>query len=95
MDKLLDFRGIVNSANGILTATDGLADVCIKCCLDFRVRFILRDFAGLELGIAALADSDGREGWLHDPEFALLHTVRITQTFFSRLSVLVALQQLG
>jgi hypothetical protein len=67
--KLIDFRGLAL----ILAVLYGLALVGIKGCLNFRVRFVLRDFAGRELRIAAVADSDGWEGWFYDSEFPLLH----------------------
>jgi hypothetical protein len=59
------FRGFAHLANSILLYA--LADVGIKCCLNFRIRFMLRDFAGLELRITALAHSDGWEGWFSIP----------------------------
>ena len=71
--RLLDFRRLAHNAKGILAAVEGLANVGIKCRLNFRIHFMLRDFAGLELRITTPADSDGWEGWFHDPEFALLH----------------------
>lgn len=91
IDKLFDFRGLAHNATSIIAAVDGLAGVRIKSCLNFRIRFVLRDFAGPELRIAALAKSDGREGWFHDPEFALLHTIRIRRTFLFQLPMVVAL----
>jgi hypothetical protein len=49
--------------------------MCIKRRLNFHIRFVLRYFAGAELRIADLADSDGRERRFHDPQFARLHYV--------------------
>jgi hypothetical protein len=58
--------------------TEGLlaAFVGIKRRLNFRVRFLLACLAGLELRIAAFADSEGRKRWFYDPEFAALHWIK-------------------
>ena len=71
MKQLLAFCGFADDQQGVLTAVYGLALVRIELCLNFG--FGIQN-AGLKLSIAAFADTYGGErGFLHDPQFALLH----------------------
>ncbi len=74
---LLAFGRLTHDPQSVLAGVYRFALVILKLYLNVGVR--IRK-AGLELDIATFTDTDGwRRGFLHDPQFALLHDCSLAQ----------------
>ena len=70
---LLAFRGFLDDPQRVLAAVCRLTFVGIEGGLDLRFSVNFRCAGSFELGIAAFADTDCRQGTLDDPQLAASH----------------------